>query len=82
MIRFPDQNTPFTPHVIKFYLSYHDARCAVLIVLISVTRNLLQLEIRSVERGICLIAEYIMTVTVTFQCACVKLPYFYFRSEI
>jgi len=38
------------------------------------------LEIRSVERGICLTAESIMTVI--FQCACVKLPYFYLRSEI
>jgi len=40
------------------------------------------LEIRSVERGICPIAESIVTETVIFQCACVKLLYLYFRSEI
>ena len=33
-------------------------------------------EIRSVERGICPIAESIMTDSVIFQCACVRLPYF------
>jgi len=41
-----------------------------------------ELEIRSVERGICPIAESTMTDSVIFQCAHVKLPYFYFRSEI
>jgi len=41
-----------------------------------------KLEIHSVERGICPIAEYIMNDSVIFQCACVKLPYLYFRSEI
>jgi len=40
------------------------------------------IEIRSVERGICPIAELIVTDSVIFQWACVKLPYFYFRSEI
>ena len=41
-----------------------------------------KLEIPSVERGICPIAKPIMTDSVIFQCACVKLPYFYFRFEI
>jgi len=35
-----------------------------------------------VERGICPTAESVMAETVIFQCACAKLPYFYFRSEI
>jgi len=35
-----------------------------------------------VERGICHTAESIMTDSVIFQYACVKLPYLYFRSEI
>ena len=42
---------------------------------------LFRLEIRSVERGICLIAESIVTDSVIFQRTCVKLPYFYFLSE-
>ena len=50
--------------------------------IISKPKTFLLLEIRSVERGICHIAESIMTDSVIFQCACVKLPYFYFRSEI
>jgi len=37
---------------------------------------------RSRERGICPIDESIMTDSVIFQCTCVKVPYFYFRSEI
>ena len=41
-----------------------------------------KLEIRSVVRGICPIAESSMTDSVIIYCACVKLPYFYFRSEI
>jgi len=36
---------------------------------------------RSVERGICPIAEFIMNNSVIFHCACVKLPYFYFWSK-
>jgi len=42
----------------------------------------MELEIRSVERGICPIGNSIMSDTVIFQCACVKLTYFYFCSEI
>jgi len=49
--------------------------------LIFFTTSLVKLEIRSVERGICLIAEPTMTNT-HFHCACAKLPCFYFRSEI
>jgi len=37
----------------------------------------------SVERDICPIPESIMSNTsVIFQCACAKMSYFYFRSEI
>jgi len=35
-----------------------------------------------VERGICPIAESMVIDNVIFQCACVKLLHFYFRSEI
>jgi len=34
-----------------------------------------------VERGICPLAESVMTDSVITQCACVKLPHVYFRSE-
>jgi len=44
--------------------------------------NINMTQIRSVERGICPIAESIMTDSVIFQCAYVKLPYFYFWCEI
>jgi len=43
---------------------------------ITKTTILKNYKIRSVERGICPIAETIMTDTVIFQCACAKLPYF------
>jgi len=48
----------------------------------AVMRPYVKLEIRSVERGICPTAESIMTDSVIFQCACLKLSYFYFRSQI
>ena len=41
-----------------------------------------KLEIRYVERDICPTAEYIVAESFIFQCACTKLLYFYFRSEI
>jgi len=44
--------------------------------------NNIKLELRPVERGIFPIAESVMTDSVIFQCACVKLPNFYFRSWV
>ena len=49
---------------------------------VAAMRSYVILDIRFVECGICPIAESVMIDSVILQCACVKLPHFYFRSEI
>ena len=49
---------------------------------VAAMRSYVNLDICFVECGICPMAESVMIDSVILHYACVKLPYFYFRSEI